>query len=134
MNGFTLKKAPLPGFITYEWLIRNHACPQAEIFRELYPEGTQITEEVIDALQEEWMDLNFLIGAAYEIYEENMTECFHKKTAREYKIYTETMKSLDDLSRKAEDEFQRRRILALYDITRDETLPTREGEQYRLDF
>lgn len=134
MNGFTLKKAPLPGFITYEWLIRNHACPQAEIFREMYPEGTQITEEVIDALQEEWVDLNFLVGAAYDIYEEGITDRLHKKTAREYKIYTETTEALSDLSRKAEDEFQRRRILALYDITRDGTLPTREGGQYRLDF
>jgi len=134
MNRFTLKKAPLPGFITYEWLIRNHACPQAEIFREMYPEGTQITEEVIDALQEEYLDLNFLVGAAYDIYEEDITDRLHKKTARGHKVYTETMDMLDNLSRKAEKEFERQRVLALYDITQNEKVPTKEGAQWRLDF
>jgi len=134
MSGVTLKKDQLPNFITYEWLIRSGACEEAEFFKEMYPEGTQITEEVVDALLEEGLDLEFLIKVAYDTYEETLQDRFHKKTDRAHKSYEETEDLLAALLRKAQQSFIRERILALYEITSRGDLPTREGEQYRLDF
>jgi hypothetical protein len=127
MSKITLKKEPLPGFIAYEWLIRNGACADAEIFKEMYPEGVQVTEEVIDELLDEGVDVEFFIRVAYETYEDKLRELFHKKTFRNYKKYKEIVE-------KARKEFARERVLALYDLSRTSNLSTREGEQYRLDF
>ena len=96
MKGFTLNKEPLPNIITYEWLMSHDACSEAETFREMYPDGTEITEEVIGKLLEEKMDLDFLIRAAYGIYEDDkLREKLHKKTGRAFKNYTEEMKLID---------------------------------------
>ncbi len=134
MVGVTLKKEPLPGFITYEWLVRHGACADADIFKEMYPEGIQVTEEVIDALLEERIDLEFLIGVAYSIYEDKFQDRLHKKTSRAFKSHKETTELLWMLLDNAHKEFVRERVLALYEIAQNEDLPTQEGEQYRLDF
>ncbi len=130
----TLKQEPLPDIITYDWLIKHDACPDAEIFKELYPEGTKLTDEVVDKLLEEKVDLDFLIGAAYLIYEEGLQERLHKKTSRAFKNYEETTDSVAALYDNARKAFIRERIAALYEITQNEDLPTQDGEQYRLDF
>ena len=134
MAGVTLKKEPLPATITHDWLIKQGACEQAEFFRETYPEGTKITEEVVDVLLEEGIDLEFLVGAAYNIYEDGFQDHLHKKTSRAFKSYEEAMELLYSLQESTHKAFLRGRIAALCEITRSEDLPTQEGEQYRLTF
>jgi hypothetical protein len=132
--GFTLSKDPLPKNITYEWLVDNDACNESETFKELFPDGTELTEGALDKLIESGIDVDFIVRAAYNIYEGKMRERLHEKTTRDYKHHGETRNALETLARKADEEFSRKRIKALAELVSTENIPTSEGEQYRLDF
>ena len=134
MIGFTLNKEPLPAIITYEWLMANGACEQAEVFKELYPEGTKITEDSLDTLLEKGIDLEFLIGAAYGIYAEVLQPSLHRKTKHAFKSYEEQLELLDTLYTNASKEFMRARVMAVCDIAQNENLIPIQGVQYRLNF